>query len=498
MAKSNRSIFWSAACSVALLSLLPGLRYFMPAGNLTVFKMIRGLSVAWILFTFLSAAFSYSRFVRAIRILLQLLTALFLLHPVIFFSLLLFVFFRWVLFGTIAVLIFALILIWRYSAERAIPVLTVFCLLPLVSIGSFWWNFTMIGGGSFDADTAPLGVRAVFSVAELKCGGEIGEAHPYSLAYDERNDLLVASFKDDWGAIFGRSDERHHNFLAMRKVGDPAAQPSFLFFGASQQPENMVLFPEEKRGWVNVLDVGVQTFYVVAFSYADDRLSLLKMEKLPAEPNAVFYDDRQKRLLVIGIQMELMELDPNTLRVRSTRPLFPDLHPDGVKLDPYHRILKSELSMMMSLYDMENNRLFFATIGHFVHALSLDDFHDLRTASFPLTVGLSFDSVRRELAVARPIQQRIAIIDTESMQIKNEVAAGAPVRPVALISQRDWVLAGGYTSNGTMIYDRRSGKRLYRFSLGRLQRSAIATPTGDKVFVATGQGVFLIDTSELP
>lgn len=495
MAQMKQLIVQQAGLTAALLLLLPGLRYFMPTSELFYCKISIALAGLWLVLTIFSAFLKTDKTIlKAIRYLTAAATAFFLVFPFFYLNLILFTFFRWVWSITLVVLLALFGLVLRFSRQRIVPLLIEAFLFMLVSMVCFWWNFTMMGGGAFDPQTAPNGVTAVFSVADLKRTGTIGEAHPYAVAYDEQNDLLIASFKDDWGAVFGRDDNKRRNFLAMRKAEDSSAEPSFLFFGESQQPENLVLHPQRKIGWVNVLDVGRRTFHVGAFSYADDRLSLIRLEELPEEPNAVFYDDVRDRLLVVGIEMELMELDPDTLQVRSIRSMTPNMKPPERGL---RAILRQEFIILMALFDDRSNQLFIATFGPYLHAMSLADFHDRRAETYPLAVCLAFDPVRGKIAATQPIQKRIAIIDVATMKVEKTIATGLPVRPIAFMNQGDWLLTGGYADNGTVIFDRHSERMIHRFALGRLQRNAVATSDGQRAFIATGWGVFAVEVNTI-
>lgn len=495
MAQMKQLIVQQAGLTVTLLLLLPGLRYFMPTGDLFYCKISIALAGLWLLLTIFSANLkSDTKILKTICYLATAATALFLAFPFLYLNLILFTFFRWVWLVTLVVLLVLFGFVLRFSRQRIVPLLIEAFLFMLVSMVCFWWNFTMMNGDAFDPQTAPNGVKAVFSVAELQRAGAIGEAHPYAMAYDEQNDVLIASFKDDWGAVFGRSDNKKRNFLVMRKVEALAAEPSFLFFGPSQQPENLVLHPEEKIGWVNVLDVGRRTFHLGAFSYADDRLSLIRMEELPEEPNAVFYDEFRNRLLIVGIEMELMELDPETLQVWSIRSMTPVMEPPerGVRA-----ILRQEFIILMALFESRSNQLFIATLGSYTHALSLNDFQDRRADTYPLAVCLAFDPVRGKIAATQPIQKQIALIDVATMKVEKTITTGLAVRPIAFLNQGDWLLTGGYTDNGTMIFDRHSGRMIHRFALGRLQRNAIASSDGERAFIATGWGVFIVEVNAL-
>jgi len=482
----------------ALFLLVPGMRYFMPTGDLFMCKLMLVLGFAWLVHTIAAALGLTGQWHARLRIGLAVITAIFLVHPNLFFGLLLFAFFRHLLIAVYLVVLILILVTALRLRTYFVFLLIALCLAPLSGMLAFWWNFTMFGGGGFDPKTAPPGVSAVFSLAEWRDKLDVGKAHPYALAYDEQNEVLLASFKDDWRAVFHLGGKHNHNFIVMRPLNDSQADPKVLFFGTSLQPENIALYPPEKIGWVNLLDVKGQTFHVASFSYADNELKLKSMNPLPAEPNAIFIDAAQRRLLIVGIQMELMDLDPATLKVRSVRNLLPDLHPAGLKNDIFNRLLKSELSLMMSLYDRQNDRMFLAMVGHYVHALSLKNFKDVRTPSYPLSVGLDFDEARHELAVSRPVQGRITIINTKTMEVKEEFDVGAPLRPIALLRKRNWILTGAYTANETMIVDRNTGRVAHRFQLGRLQRHAISTPAGDRAFLATGWGVFAIDIDQLP
>ncbi|HPQ68357.1 MAG TPA: hypothetical protein PKW95_04470 [bacterium] len=493
MAQVKQLIVQQAGLTAALLLLLPGLRYFMPTGDLFYCKITIVLAVVWLLLAILSAYLKTdTKFIKAVRYLTAAATAVFLAFPFLYLNLILFTFFRWVWTVTLVVLLALFGVVLRFSRQRLVPLLIEAFLLMLVGMVCFWWNFTMMNGGAFDPQTAPSGVKAMFSVAELQRAGTIGEAHPYAMAYDEQNDVLIASFKDDWGAVFGRNDNKRRNFLALRKTEDLAAEPSFLFFGSSQQPENLALHPEEKIGWVNVLDVGKRTFHIGAFSYADNRLSMIRMEQLPEEPNAVFYDDARKRLLVVGIEMELLELDSETLQVRTIRRMTSDMEPQVKGLGA---IWRQEFIILMAMFESRSNQLFIATLGQYTHALSLNDFHDRRADTYPLVVCLAFDPVRGKIAATQPIQKRIAIIDVATMKVEKTIDTGYAVRPIAFLKQGEWLLTGGYTGNGTMIFDRHSGRMIRRFALGRLQRNAIATSDGERAFIATGWGVFSVEVN---
>lgn len=497
--KADPFLRWQLLLVVMLLSLLPGLRYYMPTGGLVVLKMVAAAAVAWAIYCLLFKLlhFYFSRPLAVIGYGLPVLTSIALVQPTFMFGMLLFAFFRWLFYISVISFVFLLVGISRFVKLRFTLILILVCALIQISFIGTWWNFTMVLGGKFRPENYPKAISVIFSVADLRAQGLIGEAHPYGLAYDDQADLLIASFKDDWGHIFGRWDDVGHNFLALRHTKDEKAPPDFLFFNRTQLPESIAIRPAEKIGWVNVLDVGRRTFHLAEFSYAGDRLTLTRFIDLPFEPNCIFDDRQNNRLLVIGIQMELLELDPETLAIRSFRNLIPDLNSSSSKNSTLHE-MGAELSLLDALFDPTSQQLFIATIGHQVHALSLTDFHDRRVPSFPLNSGLHFDPVRRELAVARLLQGELIVIDTDSFQVKQRFDLGLPVRPIAIVRPRDWLLTGSYTRNGTVIVDRQTGRVMHRFALGRLQRNAITDAGGERVFLATGWGVFAIDAAQLP
>jgi hypothetical protein len=363
--------------------------------------------------------------------------------------------------------------------------------LPMAGAGCSWWNFLMIGARPFDPVASGPDIRAVATIEQMRAAGlDVGEAHPYWLAYDPGEGLLVASFKDDWGAVFPRRGARVHNFLlaCSTRDGDPRLRIARL--GPREIPENIALRPGARRGWVNVLDLDEQRFRLIEFRVEEDGIAIVRSVELPVEPNAVFDDPARNRLLVFGIQMRLIELDPDTLAIRSSIELQPLLSSgDGA-------LPLSAMSAVASDFDPDRNALYVAVVGRFVHRVDLKTMEVRRALSFPLVDYLTRLDGSGALVAAMPMQHRLLILDAESMAIRRQISVGIAPRPVAALTGTPWILAGGYGNNSTTLVNAQTGAIGPVHRLGRLQRAAVSDPTRPRAFVATGLGVFEVRAPE--
>ena len=96
MAQMKQLIVQQAGLTVTLLLLLPGLRYFMPTGDLFYCKISIALAGLWLLLTIFSANLkSDTKILTTICYLATAATALFLAFPFLYLNLILFTFFRW-------------------------------------------------------------------------------------------------------------------------------------------------------------------------------------------------------------------------------------------------------------------------------------------------------------------------------------------------------------------------------------------------------------------
>jgi len=493
MRRARVTIYWQWVFLLLLFALLPGLRYVFPTGELFWFRAGLVLALLWLL-ALLAALFVPRVDMLRRRLIFPFLipgTYLFLLHSTVFMALVLTVFFRGVWVLLLGVLVLFLFLCFRRSQPRAMVLLVALVTIPLVGVLSLWWHFTMIGASPVRHEDMPAAVRPVLTVEDLKrADSGIGETHPYALAYDNLSDTLIVSFKDDWGAVFPRMKQRNHNLLVACSTGVQGPRLRTLPFSRYRQPENIAIRPEENRGWVTVLDLEKRTFHVAAFRYSTDSLHLTGFADLPVEPNGIFDDKDRDRLLVVGIQMELLELDPDTLRVRTMQDLTPHLDPPDLQAG-FQRLLRGEYSLLVILFVPEANQLFLGTLGRYVHALSLPKMTRRQAPSFPITIGMSIGD-RDELFVSQGMRRRILVLDATTLELKRELHTGLPVRALAPIPGTELLVAGAYSSNRTLVMDRDSGEIVREYNLGRLQRYAIPDPDNGRAFLATGLGVFEI------
>ena len=491
------SLRWEMAVIIEMALVLPGMKYFFPLGDLFWFKAYLTLVGLWLLRCILYGQpwVGRSAWQRLGSAALTMSTFVILSQALLFFGAILTVFYRWIWIplaagGTVFILTF-----WRGDRPRSRVIAVSLLWIPLAGMAASLWNFNMVGAGRFDPQNNPPAVRAVLTVEQIKLADSaLGEAHPYALAYDESSDTLVASFKDDWGAVFPRADRRRHNFLAAFSTRGEDRRLRTLIFGPTQIPENISLRPRERRGWVDVLDMQRRTFHVAAFRYNDQALTLTAFGDLPIEPNAIFDDPERDRLLVVGIQMELLELDPESLAVRSRTNLEPFPRTDYE--NPLKLFWSSGLSVWSSRFDPRTGKLFFGGLGHSLHSMTLPDLADRPAPVFPIVVGLAIDE-QGMLFAAQPLQKKILGLNAETMRTMEVIDVRLPVRAFASIPGTNLVLAGSYSQNRTLAVDRATGAIIAEFHLGRLQREAISDRLGHRVFVASGLGIFEIDGDRL-
>ncbi|NLH47258.1 MAG: hypothetical protein GX444_01500 [Myxococcales bacterium] len=509
---------WTLAVALTLGLLLPGIRYFNPT-NRGIMDLFWLLFFAWIPvggLLLLPARYRPTKWIPRIQLALGLITGLALLQSVLYLGAILAVFYRWI--GLLAVLLVLVFLgrFFRSPRPRLLVLLVAAAVIPLAGMLCSWWNFLMIGAGRYQPGTEQAPVRLLIDPTELKSRDpQIGKAHPYFVEYDAPADLLVASFKDDWGAIYPRFDRERHNYLVMRRTnGEP--QWRLLYFGPSQQPENIKLDPDRSRGWVNVLDPARHTFHLAAFSYAGDELRQTAFGELPVEPNALFYHADQDRLFVLGMRRELVELDPVSLKIRAQYSFNYLLNNDVRNTELHSELIRTlkgeELVNLTAYYRLAANTLYLGGLGRRLHAVSFerpippvssaDEAAGLppvvslsrgtsrRVALGPEILQLDYDAEWNELWAGLPLQREVVALDGDTLAIKRRFAATVAVRPLAVLPGTDYLLTGDYAADRTVLLDRRDGavKAVYR--LGRLQRHAVADPAAPRAFVATGWGVF--------
>ncbi len=527
---AGRALRRELAVTASLVLLLPGMRFYWPENAWILFEAYAAAIVLWSARCIMTARGSLrlaSRR-RSFGVALPIVTFALLLIATLPFGVILLIFYRWLAIVLYVVEASCLVLAAR-NRPRAPAILAALIWIPLGGMLACWWNFEMIGAGPFSSRENPDSVRALLTVEQLKASDpSLGEAHPYALAYDDQADVLVASFKDDWGAIFPRADGRRHNFLAAVATRGEDRRLRTLPFGPTQIPENLCLRPSERRGWVDVLDMAHRTHHVAAFRYDDVALTMTAFADLPFEPNGIFDDPGRNRLLIVGIENELLELQPDTLaqgsrvsiqgffnpqfKVREARessrrhrPKRLDsatiAGPPGEKISgldrivmPLRTLVTAGMTLTASQYDARTETLFFGKVGFWLDSLRLRDFAVRSAPAFAVVFGLNLDE-DGVLFAGLPFQRRVLALDGESLRTLASLDVGTPVRATAPMPGTTLVLAGGYSENRTVLVDRHTGKIAAEYRLGRLQRDAIADVAGRRVFVATGLGVFAIDGS---
>ena len=500
-AHSKNVARWNRIVAGALVLLIPCMRFYFPLGDLHWMKIAMVFAGVWMVRSLPAPVFwrKWQKLQKTLALLTVLLPLLVFVPLILMFGAILAVFYVWVFVAAGLVLLgFAATMI-RGRIPKGQPL--VLFVVGIILAGCFcsWWNFLMIGAPQYKPSANSEGVRPVLLVDQIRTlRPDIGEAHPYAIAYDPDHDTLVGSFKDDWGAIFPRVDHLQHNFLAA--VATKADEPGLrtLFLGKHQLPENLALDPAQRRGWVNVLDMEHRSFHVVAFGYNDTSIEQVGRLDLPWEPNAIFYDPLRNRVLVVraatlGGRVEGLSVDPETLKPSSSflLPMGPT-RKGGLDLSQ-----NRELAIMSARYDPGLDRLFIGTIGRFVHAFAIDQGLVGRASSWLIVVALSLNPDQGELLAAQPLNDTVLVVDMQSMATLKKLDVGVACRPVTHLPRTDWIVAGGYSQNRTVVVDKTSGRIVQTFRLGRLQRDAISDPSSRRAFVATGLGLFEIDADRL-
>jgi len=421
-------------------------------------------------------------------------TYIFLVWPIAYFLFFMITYYLW---GLVTLLLMTMIflgLFLRPDRPAAWLILISFFWIPMIGMFCGLWNLNMLFGGSAGKLPLQSNIRKILTVQDLKTKtGDVGECHPYDLAYDHESDTLIASFQDDWGGVFPRSKHKKHNLLAAFSTKEATGlHLRTLTFSQSQLPQNISLRPSEHRGWVKVFDAERKSFHIGAFRYDGNQIEMTALKEIPFEPVGIFDDPARDRLIVLARNVDLFELYPDTLTLKQKPNLVDLITPKEVGFEPWEQLLFGELAVTTAIFNPADETAYIGVLGHYVHALKLSDKSDRRVGAFPLSMGLSLDPKRSELVASQPMQRKILIIDASKMEFKDSYPIKISVQPVAWIPGTDMIVACSYSQNRTMIVDAKTGEIVQQLKLGRLQRAALADQKGKRVFLATGLGIFQI------
>ncbi|MCB9477387.1 MAG: hypothetical protein H6685_10990 [Deltaproteobacteria bacterium] len=98
--------------------------------------------------------------------------------------------------------------------------------------------------------------------------------------------------------------------------------------------------------------------------------------------------------------------------------------------------------------------------------------------------------------VARPLASEVVVVNADTLEIERRIDVGYGVRDIEYDAGRGVLFAGNYFDGTVDAVDPATGQRLGRLFAGRLLRGLLYEPTRDRLFIAAGCGVRVLDLAD--